>query len=106
MRAGQLRHRITIEEQVTSQEQTYGSIETNIAPRSPCWASVEPLSGKERLGADRAEASVTHRVRIRYQPDVKPDMRVNFQGRYLNIISVINKEERNIELELLCSENL
>jgi SPP1 family predicted phage head-tail adaptor len=107
MRAGSLRHRITIRRLVDGQDDEFGSATltpTVFADRVP--ASVEPLTGKELINADRTEAGVSHRVRIRYMPGIVPKMQVVFNERILNIVSVINKEERNIELELMCLEKV
>jgi len=68
------------------------------------WANVAPLTGKEYSEAQIMRAETTYRIKIRYTPGVVPDMKVEYNGKKLDIISVLNIEERNIELHLICSE--
>lgn len=103
MQAGKLRHRVTIEQR-TQTFDANGSPTDTWTAFATVWASVEPLSGRELLNAEQIQPVVSHRVRLRYLSGVQPEMRVLHDSRALNIESVINKEERNIELELLCSE--
>ena len=69
-------------------------------------AQVKPLSGRERLAAMKLEASVTHKVVIRYRDGVTAAMRLLFRGRPLNIRSVINVDEFDTWLELLVEEGV
>ena len=41
---------------------------------------------------------------MRYLPGLSPRMRLRDGNRLLNILRVINKDERNVEHELLCRE--
>lgn len=70
------------------------------------WAEMRPLSGKEKVVADKLQASLTHRVVLRYRDGVTPQMRLQMDGRYFNIRRVINVEERNEFLELLVEEGV
>jgi SPP1 family predicted phage head-tail adaptor len=65
---------------------------------------VEPLQGRELWTAKQVVAEVTHRIRFRHLSGVVPTQRVVFGSRTFEILSVINPEERNRELELLCKE--
>ncbi len=49
---------------------------------------------------------VAHRVRIRYLSGVLPTMRITWGSRTFDIHAAPNTEERDIEMELLCTENL
>jgi len=68
------------------------------------WASIRPLSGRELWQAQQVQADVTHAVRIRYRNGVDATKALGFDGRQLNIVAVLNVEERNRTLELLCLE--
>jgi SPP1 family predicted phage head-tail adaptor len=70
----------------------------------PC--SISPLSGRELFAAQQFNSQVTHSVRLRYLAGVTDQMRVKYGTRYFTIHYLRNLEERNIELELLCSEGL
>lgn len=68
------------------------------------WGSVEPLSGRELYNAAQVQPDVTHMVKMRYRAGVAPKMRIQHDARTLDILSITNREERNIELELMCKE--
>lgn len=68
------------------------------------WASIRPLSGRELWQAQQVQADVTHSVRLRYRSGVDATMELDLQGRRLRIVAVLNIEERNRTLELLCQE--
>ena len=104
MRAGRLRHNVTIQQDTGSVRDASGHPTPSWTTLVQCPASVEPLSGQEFWTAQQMAAGVTHRVRIRYYPGITSQMRVLHRNRYLNIEAVRNLDERDIELELLCKE--
>lgn len=106
MRAGQLRHRITIESPSASQD-TFGE-ETPVTwtELATVWAASEPISGNERYieAAAQLLAEATIRFRIRYREDVTHQMRVSWRSRTFDILEVRNVEGRDRETYLLCKE--
>jgi SPP1 family predicted phage head-tail adaptor len=104
MQAGRLRHRLVFETPATT-EDTFGEVvDAPYAAVATVWGSVEPLSGREQLWAQQVQAEITHKVRVRYSNLVTPECRIRFGTRYFNILSIINREERNRELEIMCKE--
>lgn len=103
MRAGLLRHWITIQ-QTSDPENQWGEITDGWTTFAQVWAWVRPLRGEELVKAQQIQATVTDGVRLRHQDGVKPKMRILFGSRVLGILSVINVAERNFQLELLCRE--
>ncbi len=103
MSVGKLRHRVTIQQLVNTDDGAGGSIETwqNVAT---VWAAIEPLRGNERYAAQQVQSTLTHKVTIRYREGIKPQMRLTYKGRIFDIESVIDIEERHHWLELFCSE--
>jgi SPP1 family predicted phage head-tail adaptor len=74
-------------------------------PWKTVWASVEPLKGWEHYEARKIESKATHKIIIRYLPDVTPDMKIEFKGRIFEIEGPpINPEERNEYLEISAVE--
>jgi SPP1 family predicted phage head-tail adaptor len=69
------------------------------------WIALLPLSGAERVASLQNEATVTHRVRMRYTPGLKPKMRLVSEGRTFQIDSVVERGRRE-EHELLVTEAL
>ncbi len=105
MRIGPLNKRVAIRS-ASSTRNDYGEPIPSWSTDATVWASVEPLSGRERVGAQQQHAETTHRIRMRYQPGttVTTVKRILFGTRVFEIISVINKKEKNLMLELLCKE--
>ena len=67
------------------------------------WMALLPLSGAERIASLQNEGTVTHRVRMRYTPGLKPKMRLVSEGRTFEIDSVVERGRRE-EHELLVTE--
>lgn len=67
------------------------------------WIALLPLSGSEQMTAMANEASVTHRVRMRYTSGLKPKMRLEAEGRTFEIMSVVERGRRE-EHELMVAE--
>lgn len=65
-------------------------------------AFVQPLNGREYFADKQVQAETSHKVTMWYQPGITSEMRVIFGGKVLEIESVINIDERNIELQLMC----
>ncbi|MFA5866915.1 MAG: phage head closure protein [Actinomycetota bacterium] len=103
MRAGQLRHKIVIQQVLLSQDAYGASVET-LSTFATVWTSIEPISGREYFDSAKLNAEITHRIRIRYTAGITPDMKVLFGSRTFDILSIIDREERNREMELMCAE--
>ncbi len=105
MKIGKLRHRIAIE-QVANIQDADGSVIETWSGFAMAQASIEPVSGREYFAGQTTHSDVTHRVYTRFIPGVIPRMRIVYQSRIFEIISVINTRERNTELQLMCREIL
>lgn len=103
MRAGRLRHRITIQNP-TKQRNAVGETVLAWTDLATVPAAVEPVSGKEFFAAKQIIAEVTHKIRTRYLLGVSPQSRILFNGREFEVNSVINPDERNRELEIMATE--
>jgi len=103
--AGQFRHRVSVQQLAGGQDET-GQEEAGWAEIAQRWASIEPLSGREFFQGKQLEAEVTVRIRMRYLRGLTPKMRVVYGARAFDVQHVINVEERNRELELLCIERV
>lgn len=112
MRAGKLRHRLLIEVKSAGspQRSTTGASAMEFTELCTVWGSIEPLSGRRLETAQATWPEATVEVRIRYRSEVldadtaAQPMRIFFGGRYYPIGKVLNIEERNRELRLLCKQ--
>ena len=101
MRAGSLRHVVTIESPTKTQDST-GSIVQSWATYDTVRAAIEPISGREFFSASQAQSSVTTRIRIRYLDGVTPKMRVSHDSDYYDIQAVLPDTTGTRELHLMC----
>ncbi len=68
------------------------------------WAHIAPIDARDALLDGRQERSVTHRIRLRYHPEVSMGTRIAWHGRTFEVVSVINPDEARRELVCLCRE--
>lgn len=119
MRAGTLRHKVTIQkldgtlDAAGQENQTWVDV-------VQAWAAIEPLRGDERFTAQQEVAQVTTRIRTRFLDlgldpvGVRPKMRVKFIDlaqnpdltRLYDILAVINVGQRDRETHLMCKETV
>jgi SPP1 family predicted phage head-tail adaptor len=103
MRIGELRHRVVLqkkeitEDELKQQSEVWTEITT-------IWAAIEPLSGREYFAAKQVNAEISARITIRYRKGITPDMRMVFDGRVFEVISIVNPKERCGSLVLMCRE--
>lgn len=100
---GELRHKIVFQKLENIQNE-YGESLNIWNDVLTTRAGIYPISGKEFYAAETVNSEVTHKINMRYMKNLTPDMRIKFDNRYFNIISIINFQERNIEIQLLCKE--
>ena len=101
---GKLNKRITLQYKTQTADGMGGFTEvwTSIIP--DIWAAIWPVSAKEMVSADKTTMTVTHRIRIRYRSTISGSWRVKFGTRYFAITGIVNPEERNEWLDLVCIE--
>ena len=104
MRTGKLRHRVEVQRYATSYDPEGEPIqEWQLLAKA--WAAIEPLKGEEYLAAMSTQARVSHKVTMRpLAATISPADRIIYNGRILEIESVLNLEERDRELVLMCVE--
>ena len=103
MNIGKLRHRITLLRQV-NEVNDYGASTQTWKRVATVWADVRPLSGREYFSAQQVQSEVTTQIWLRYLDGIMPTMRVKLGKRALEIVSVLNTQERNVSLQLMCKE--
>lgn len=69
------------------------------------WAGILPQSSQEFYRAQQVNAEVTHLVSTRYHSVLDATKRLVLEGsRVLDIVSVVNVDERGHEMLLTCVE--
>ena len=105
IKAGDLRERVSVMayretknamgEVVPVYDQTFATV----------WASVQGVTARELLLAGQQQTEISHRVRLRYLPGLTQQMRLSWRGRTLEIVSILEHENRSIH-ELICQETI
>lgn len=105
MNIGKLNKRITIQQNATITDDE-GTVIEGWQDFKKAWASIEPLTLKYRefMSAQALNSEITIQIKIRYTKEITPKMRVLYGTRVFEIIAVINPNEANIELDLMCKE--
>lgn len=108
VKPGRMNRRITFQRQSITRDAVGQLVQTwtEICSRM---VSLEPLNGREYFNASGENSQVTTRIRVRYDTTVgaiKPyDRAVSYQtspGTVYDILSVINPNENNREIILMC----
>lgn len=105
IRAGQLRHRIELQEETKAPDGSGGWIDT-WATYATVWAKIIPLSGSEGIFGMQLQDTITHDIMIRYRPGVAPVHRVKYGERVFNIRQAINIEERSRWIDIRAEEGV
>ncbi len=105
MRAGRLRHRLSLQSP-TFTNTSVGTVVTTWPTAATIWGSIEPLRGREFYDSALINSDVTSRIVIRYTSDIEPNYRIVFGTRTFLIDSIIDVEERNIEMHLMVIEEV
>jgi SPP1 family predicted phage head-tail adaptor len=100
---GDLRHRLTLEE-VDRVSDAGGGFTESWVELAELWADLRPVSGGERVEADRLTGHVSHEVSLRYRADVVPAMRFREGSRVFHILAAIDVGERHRWLKCSCEE--
>jgi len=103
MDSGDLKHRITIQYPTITKDATGAPI-TTWNDSATVWAAIWPVSANEITAANSTTMVISHRIRIRYRSVLRSSWRLKFGSRYFAIISILNPNESNELLDLMCKE--
>ena len=103
MRIGDLSRRIELQSPVDVSD-GMGGVTRAWNLEGIVWAAIWPVSATERIQANAPTLVISHRVRIRYRSDIKPDWRIKYGNRFLSVVSIINSNEADRQLDLMCRE--
>lgn len=101
---GRLRERITIQK-ATEVRNPIGETTLKWSDFAERWASVDSIGSREFLLSGQQHTEVTHKIRMRRLEGLASTMRVSWRGRTLEIMSILDHNNRS-EHELLCTERV
>src|SRR4051812_26750127 len=99
IRAGELRQRITLQVGVPGTDPRWGEV-TDWQDVDEVWASVTPRAAGEKSDAKGQQTEVTHDIVVRFRADVTSETRINWGGRSLEIVGVLDVDARHRELRI------
>lgn len=101
VRIGQLRHRLTIEQAVRTDDSGGGAaVSWDVVDE--VWGHIEALSGKENFEADRISGEASFRIIIRHRSDLAPSMRFRHNAKIYEILALMDQDGRGRFLTCKC----
>ena len=67
-------------------------------------AFVSPMSGREYEESQKLRAETTYKIVTRFFPNITPQMRILYENREFEIVSVLDLNERHTELQIVAAE--
>jgi len=105
MRAGRLRHRVTLQSKGYAANE-YGERVVSWVSRKVVWAAIEPLSGKEYFSQQQIQAEARVRIVMRYYSSIDESWRILNDGKYYEVVDVINHDERDRMMTVYCRQGV
>ena len=105
MQSGKLRERVTIQQKSVVRD-AFGAEVATWVVSATVWADVRSTDGTEQVesSVDQVVATISHSVLIRYMAGLSPAMRVVWRDKSLQILSIVESDNRQRQLILKCSE--
>jgi SPP1 family predicted phage head-tail adaptor len=108
MRTGTLRHLVTVDQPIETQDAT-GDPVRSWASLGSFWASIEPLRGHEFVAGGAIRAEMDTRIRVRWSKaldGLNERYRINFQDKIYNIVSVAHIGLQHREVEIMAKSGI
>lgn len=102
IKAGIMKERVLIQAPSESRN-SLGETTIGWEDAGEVWASVDGLSSREILQAMQANVIASHKIRIRFFPEITPHHRVVWRGKNLEVASVVERNNRTVH-EMLVRE--
>jgi SPP1 family predicted phage head-tail adaptor len=95
---GRLNRRLALEAPVETPDGAGGIVRT-YETVATLWASVEPTAARGTVEAGALGANITHRIRIRFSPDISVRHRFRDGARVLRIVSLRVRDRRFVDID-------
>jgi SPP1 family predicted phage head-tail adaptor len=100
---GLLHHRLTLEAPVETQDGAGGVVRA-YEPVATLWAALRPVSARESVEAAQRGIAVTHRIALRFSPDITPRHRLRAGNRIFRIVTLRDRDGRRRFLDIEAEE--
>ena len=108
---GKRRHPIVIEHDASTEQDSAGGFVEDWQPlfERARWGAINPGRGREFESAKAQHAELTHVVTLRYESAIdtawrQSNIRLKYGERIFNVLTLVNKDERDRELLIYCEE--
>ena len=107
-RIGDRNKRVELLEPSRTADGIGGDTTTYIPRYSKVFVAIWPISATAQIQAGQLAMTMTHRIRMIYKSDLRSDWKIKYRDkyrdRYFAIVSGINPNEADKEIELICKE--
>ncbi len=100
---GRLNHRVQLQSIVETSDGC-GGVNVSWTPVADVWANIQPHRTRSEQLAQQQFETLTHKITIRFRPDVKSGWRVQFGPRLFAITTLHDPDERGRYLSCLVEE--
>lgn len=101
--SSRLNRRIEIVQRCNSKDE-FGEAESEFETIKTVYAEIKPVTGKSFFAAQQVNSEITHQVLIRYTSNITPNLSIKFNNRMFEILYVMNYNEANEAILLMCKE--
>jgi len=102
---GKMRYRVKIES-ATNTRDAGGGLAQEFSPVRIIFANIKPKNANSTYRQGILQEKVTHEITIRYMTDIDTNSRITYGGRSFAVNGIINVDERDRFLTLLCEEGI
>ena len=103
LQAGRLRERFIVQ-RLREHQDSMGSIVKEWVEIADTRGYVNPIAGDEKFANDIIASETSYYLEMRFM-DLRPADRILYDGMILDVKKAINREERDIVLEVLAVDN-
>jgi SPP1 family predicted phage head-tail adaptor len=102
---GRLRYKVDLQKATDTADGGGGRSQaySNIAQ---IYADIRPQSGTEQYRQGKVQDKTTHNIFVRHRADISTAYRIKYENRLFNIRQIINVDERDRFLKLVCDEGV
>ncbi len=102
-RIGALRRKLILETPVDTPDES-GGFSRAWSALASVWCEIESLRGDTTFAASSEETTLTHRIRLRWRPDVDNAARLRWGSRAFAVVSAIDADAARRYLICHCRE--
>lgn len=95
-----MRSKLTFEHAGGTTDTNGQPLDTPWTPYYTCWGFVQPQAAEETIASNQRIAMLKVNISIRYYGQILPTDRVLYEGKYLQITSIVDVDSRKREMTI------